>query len=821
MKYLLGRDFLFPNYLPRFPRRYPFDVIRLEAEVEIDLENREVKGAVRYRVKAKEELSLVELDAVEMEILGASTPYYYDGRALSIEHKLAKGEEGVFEVKYRARPRKGMYFVLPDRRHNYKVPMAWTQGESEDNRYWIPLPDSPNIKFPWTLTVVVKKPLTAVSNGSLKEVKDLGDKRAFVWDMPWPMSPYLLAIAAGDFESYQEKCGDVVLEYYVPRGQLDKARFSFYHTCDVMKFFEEYLGPYPYGRYAQIVVQEFVYGGMENTTATILTDWTLHDKHAHCPYSEFPCPPDEEEFSSDPLIAHEMAHQWTGDLVTAKDWAHIAINESFATFLEALWTERSKGRDEYLYEIYGNFKAYLNEYNNRYARPIVINIYGTPEEVFDRHAYEKGSVVLHMLRSLLGDEAFKRGLRLFLERHKFKNADIEDLRKAFEEAAGVDLEWFWRQFFYSAGHPSLRVSLAKDPPRLTIEQTQPDDSYPLYTLPLEIDVVGEDGKRERITLNLNEKRIDVSIKRPRYVCIDPELKLLKALELNIPLEAAGAMLEDEHVYCRLQAVEALRKNGSRRAVELLAKALRDKFWGVAAEAARALGDIGTLEAVNALTSAYRGAKSPKVRRAIIEALGSARRREAAEFLDRVLHDPAESYYVRAEAAKALGKSKWEFAEFSLRKALEYGGHLDVIKRGAIEGLAELGTDDALKAVLSYTDEAYPTWIRMTAVQSLSKFGPRREVLETLQRALRDENYRIRAAAVTAALDLMDPRLLPALQDRADNDVDGRIRRMAKEAAEKIKKAMERGAEYQKLREEVERLRDEYRRLLDRLARLEK
>lgn len=820
-KYLLGRDFAFPEYLPRFPRKYDFDVLKLWANVEVDFDNAAIKGSVRYKIRAKRDLATIALDAVELEVLRASTQYSYDGETLSLELKLRAGEEGEVEVAYMAKPRKGLYFVKPDRGHPYRVPMVWTQGEAEDNRYWLPLPDSPNIKFPFSLAITVRKPYVAVSNGVLQERRDLGDAVTYVWEMRHPMSPYLIAFAAGDFEILRERCGDVELEYYLPRGRAGLARHTFYHTCDIMKFFSEYLGvPYPYERYAQIVVQEFIYGGMENATATILTDWTLHDKHAHCPYDEFPCV--NEDFTSDPLVAHEMAHQWFGDLVTAKDWSHIAINESFATFIEALWTERSKGREEYLYEIYSNLKTYLNEYSSRYARPIVVNLYALPEEMFDRHSYEKGSVVLHMVRSILGDGAFRAGLKLFLTKYQYKNADIEDLRKSLEEASGADLEWLWRQFFYSAGHPVIKAVWSKNNGlRLVLEQAQGDDSYPLYTLPLEIDLVYE-TRRERRTINFNEKRVEIHLEPGiKYVCIDPEFKLLKVVDVNYPVEVLGAMLRDENLYCRIQAVEGLRKNGSRRAVEYLRGALRDNFWGVVAEAARALGHIGTREAVEALIEAYKDVKSPRARRAIVEALGTARRVEAAEFLDRILHDSSESYYVRYEAAKSLGKIKWAFAEHSLKRALSYGGHMDIITRGAIEGLAELGTEEALAIVLRYTSEDQPTWIRMTAVQALAKFGPRREVIEVVTRSLRDESYRIRAAAVTAALELLDPRLLPQLQETAEKDVDGRIRRMAREVVEKIRRAQERGAEYQRLREEVERLKDEYRKLLDRLSRLEK
>lgn len=820
MKYLVGRDFAFPDYLPRYARVFEFDVLFMRLDVEIDLERQLVEGTVRYRIRLKKDGARVELDAVEMDILEVSQDYYYDGQKLEIRPQW-RGE-GEVAIRYRARPRSGMYFIKPNAaRRSYFV---WTQGESEYNRYWVPLPDSPNIKFPWAVAVTVPKPYVAGSNGVLIEVKDLGDRQTFVWEMRHPMSPYLLAIAVGDYRVEREECDGVVLEYYIPRYVGDEWRYSFYNTCKIMKFFSEYLLPYPYGRYAQVVVPEFIYGGMENTTFTILTDWTIHDKHAHCPYSGFPCP-EVEDFSSDPLVAHEMAHMWFGDLVTAKDWGHIAINESFATFIEALWTERHQGRDAYLYEIYTNFKTYLGEYSRRYSRPIVTNLYKIPDEVFDRHAYEKGSVVLHMLRELLGDEAFRKGLRLFLERHKYRAVDIDDLRKAMEEASGQDLEWFWRQFFYSAGHPALKVSWSYSDGGLKIQirQSQGEDSYPQYTFPLEIKVVYEDGRKEvrKIMLSEKEAALYMPSGKPRYVCIDPHFKVMKALELQYPLESAVAMLEDGDMYCRIQAVEVLKKNGSVKAVEALGRALQDRFWGVAVEAARALGEVGTGEAVARLVDVYHKAIHPRVRRAIVEALGNARRKEAAEFLDKILHDVGESYYVRAEAARALGKARWEFAEHSLKKALEYQSHLDVIKRGAIEGLAELGTEGALGVALRHVESQLPTYVRATAVQSLAKFGPRKEVLDAVRRALRDDNFRVRYAALTAALELLEPRLVSDLQERAEIDLDGRVRRVAREIVEKTKRFMDRGAEYQKLREEVEKLRDEYRRLLDRIARLER
>jgi Aminopeptidase N len=216
MKHLVGRDFAFPEYLPRYPRSYDFDVVHMRLDVDIDVEGGAVEGAVRYRVKAKKDGAKVLLDAVEMEVLDVSHDYYYDGEKIEVRPQWRAGEEAEVVVRYRARPRTGMYFVKPDMRQRRTV-YVWTQGESEYNRYWVPLPDSPNIKFPWTVAVTVPKPLVAGSNGLLIEVKDGGDKQTYVWEMRHPMSPYLLAIAVGDFEIHRDKCGEVLLEYYVPK----------------------------------------------------------------------------------------------------------------------------------------------------------------------------------------------------------------------------------------------------------------------------------------------------------------------------------------------------------------------------------------------------------------------------------------------------------------------------------------------------------------------------------------------------------------------------------------------------------------------------
>nr|WP_193387197.1 M1 family aminopeptidase [Vulcanisaeta moutnovskia] len=830
--YLIGRNFVYPDYRLQFPKYYGYTLRHLRAQIRIKVNEKAIEGLSEYNIDIPPGKNFIELNAAEMRIVsvkvdGQDTKFEYDGRTLRI---YVNSGSHVAQVSYEAKPRKGLYFVLPDEHYRDRVPMVWTQGESEDNHYWLPMPDYPNAKFTSELLIIVPKPWTAVSNGILVETKDLGNELLWHWRLDKPHSAYLVALAAGEFEVVKEDCDGITIEHYVPRGHSNRARFSFYRTCDMIKFYSEYTGvKYPWPNYKHVAVSEFIYGGMENTTITIVTDTTLHDEHAHCPGSKFPCP-GMEDFTSDGLVAHELAHQWFGDYVTTKDWANIWLNEAFATYFEALYMEYAKGRDEFLYELYQNLRSYLNEYGNRYARPIVTRLYKDPEEMFDRHTYEKGSLVLHALRNLLGDEAFRKGINLYLTRHAHSNADTEDLRKALEEVSGQPLDWFFTQFVYSSGHPVIKYSWSYDPGnkfiKLSVSQTQGDDSYPIYRLPLEFEIKYPSGKVDIFRFELNEREVAIYIptsERPQYICLDPQFKLgVKSVSSDKGFEEAIAELSSDNLMCRLEAIDALAKDGSARSVDGLSKALMgDTFWGVRAEAARALGRVGTEDALKALLNVLSNEIHPRVRQAIVEALGNFKGNEnVAKVLVSVLENTSESYYVRSRVAQSLGKLGIPDYSRYLIKALDYPSHNYVITQGALQGLSELGTDEAIDTLIKYTELGKPTLVRMIATQSLGKFIGIRRVYDRVRELLRDQYYRVRYAAVSAAESSLDPRFLDILDDLASKDLDGRIRRYARDVARKIREHMQRGVEYARLREEIERIREEQRRIMDRMDRME-
>jgi len=522
-------------------------------------------------------------------------------------------------------------------------------------------------------------------------------------------------------------------------------------------------------------------------------------------------------------------------LVTTRDWGNIWLNEAFATYMEALYTRHSKGDDEFIYELHQNLRTYLNEYR-RYSRPIVTRLYKYPEEVFDRHTYEKGSLVLHTLKSIIGEENFRRGINIFLTRHAFSNADTEDLRKAMEEASGRPLDWFFNQFVYSAGHPIIKYSWSHESGylRLSVSQTQGEDSYPIYRLPLEFEVGYQDGSRQLVRVDVNSRESVVYIpskERPTYVCIDPEFKIaIKVVSSDKGVEEAKAELGSVNLACRLEAIDALSRNSSIRSIEALTSALlSDKFWGVRAEAARALGRLGVNDAAKSLLEALKVEEHPRVRRAIVEALGNFKgSEEAAKALSSILTDVKESYYVRSTAAESLGKVGIRDYFNELVKALNYPSHNNVITQGALRGLAELGGDEAVDIILKYTQLGYPTLVRAAAAQSLGRFTSDRRVYERLIELLKDPYIRVASAALSAVEYSMDPRFLDVLDSIVSGnapgfiaaELSGRFRRYARDVATRIREHLSRGVEYQRLREELEQVREEQRRLMDRVGRIE-
>lgn len=823
--------FALPGARPHYGPDRTVRVEHIDLHLRLDFSAKTLHGTVTTRVRAFEGgVRSLRLDAVDLTIdavrAADGTPLSFVATAhdltLELAAPLAVDEAYAFSIDYRAiEPQRGLYFIDRPRQ-------AWTQSQDTDARAWLPCFDHPAEKQTTTTTIVVEPGHFALGNGALVERTASAAGVTFRYEQTIPHATYLLTLVAGEFSEIEQPHARLPVWYYVDPGREADGERAFGNTPRMIDVFEATLGvPYPFARYAQIAVADFIFGGMENTAATTQTDRTLHDARAHL------------DFSSDSLVSHELAHQWFGDLVTCRDWSQAWLNEGFATYFETVWREADLGWDEYQRDVFEIVGRYLDEDGERYRRPIVCNVYRDPIELFDRHLYEKGAAVLHMLRGELGWERMRRALGRYVADNAGRTVETIDLVRAIEGATGRNARAFFAQWIDRGGHPELEVRAAWDAERsvltLEIEQKQTIDAeHPPYAFGLDVGVTAElpaaiardagDGSlsgEQRVRLQVeraHETFVIACAVPPALIRIDPGAYVLCTLTYALGTERHAAILRSEpSPVARIRAAQALGKDGSRAAREALAAALRDEpFWGVAVEIAAVLGKARAEYARAALLAAI-AHPNPKVRRAAAEALGAYRDGEVASVLVALRSDP--SYFVVGAALTALGKTRDPRAFDVLAAALDERSWNETIAAGAARGLAELADARAFGPLAGALAADRPEALRRAAVAALARLGVlvdgvRTAVADTLERALDDPAYLVRVALYAACETLADARLLPALDRLATNELDGRLRRDAAEAALRIRAATKTPPELVRLREDVDRLRDDLHRLRD-------
>jgi aminopeptidase N len=807
------KKFELPGSWAHYPPSLVVMVNHMRLEIEPDLQKQEIFCRQELEITAIRDTDTVELDAAELAIKSVSSsnkklPFRAVGDRLTIRlgKTLKEGDSQKLALAYSAKPRRGFYFVAPDRHYPNKRPEAWTQGETTEARHWFPCIDHPQVKFSSEITVIVPVGFTAISNGRLMKVEK--DKK---WKYSWrednPHPSYLASVVVGKYVEINE--GN--LYHYVPAEHAHDAKRTFDRTAEMVEFFEDYLGTkYPFAKYSQVCVQDFVYGGMENSSCTTLTQDTLHDKKAHA------------DFTSDYLVSHELAHQWFGDLVTCRDWQHVWLNEGFATYCEALYWEKSRGADEFLYYVMQNADDYLEEANTRYTRPIVTKVYKHPDELFDRHTYEKASCVLHMLRNKVGDAYFRRAIKTYLQRFANGTAETDDLRKVFELETGKSLQQFFDQWLYRAGHPDLKVefSLEGKIARIKVEQTQEGEPF---SFPLEIRLGFAKGDR-LMSFAVSEKESVFQMpveKEVEWFSVDPDFKVLKTMSVRAPKEMLIKQLQKGRTVAeRASAAHALAVHSSDIVVDALQKTIITDFWGVATEAAKSLGLIRTERAFEALKKSLK-VLQPKARRAVVRAIGEFRREETVDLLRPHLYE--ESYFVESEVAMAIGKTKSAAAMPLLRKALESSTFQNVVAQGAIAGLKEFADDREIASLL-IEKSRYGNHhrIREAATFALGRFvDGNHAVVDHLKMLLTDKWFRVRINACRALAEAAYAKAVPDLTRVAETDLDYRVRRIAEECINLIKDAARKPREIAQLREELDKARARSLEMMQRMDRLER
>jgi len=742
--------------------------------------------------------------------------YYYDGDILTV--RLGEDlNEGVLKIEYRAVPRLGLYFLAPDKEVPTRPLQVWSQCQDEDGRHWFPCQDKPHVKMTYELRAQVKNGWTVLSGGELHEKKT--PKRGpwtFHYRLDVPTPAYLITLVAGQFDEWSESVTlpskkEIPLRYLVPQGKKADGKRAFDRTARAIELFSRTTGiDYPFNRYSQIVVSDFIFGGMENTTATTMYEHLLIDKKASLDIDAYD------------LVAHELAHQWFGDLVTCRDWSHAWLNEGFATYFEHVEREDRLGLDEYEHNVTADLNIYLGEARGQYQRAIVCRDYEEPIDLFDRHLYQKGGLVLHMLRRRLGDECFWAGVNAYLEKHRGGIVETNDLMRALEESSGLGLEKFFDQWVYRPGHPDIKVKISWEGEILTVdvEQTQKGHNVAVFELPFEIDVQeGTEVTRHRRLIDECKSSLVVRLKsRPKSVTIDPRYLIAAPIVLSAPADMLKNLLTGgERARARRMAALALGKRQDPDTVEALSRCLSDnkESWMVRAKAAESLGKILGSDAESALLLGSK-AQDPKVRRAVTSALGKFRTPAAEEALISLTQDP--SYLVTAAAARALGESQSKESVPLLKALLKKSSWSEVVRSAAVSALAELGDEALVPTIIEWTKYGKPLRARRTAIAALSKAGEGKKVRDHLTDMLKDRDPHIRSAVLSALGSLGDAKATAAIVNLLDNELDGGVRTRARDVLSELKKSGLPGLK--EAQKENEKLSRELTELKARLVKLE-
>ncbi|MEK7269421.1 MAG: M1 family aminopeptidase [Planctomycetota bacterium] len=813
---------------PQFSRSRAFDVEHVRLDLRIDPPGRRLSGEAAIRVRPIHEVRSLEFDAVELKIrsvraLGRSLPFVCEDGKIRIELP-APRRDAAFEVRiaYDATPRRGMYFVPPKapRRH-WQV---WTQGELEDNRHWFPGFDYPNDRATTECVITVPEPYRAVSNGALvSETRDRRRKeRTFHWRQSVPHVNYLVCVVVGVFEEASERADGVPVQYLVPPGKRGLIRSSFGRTPAILRFFSERTGiPYPYEKYAQIALADFMWGGMENTTLTTINERSLMPERLRA------------DADPDGLVAHEAAHQWWGDLITTKSWEHLWLNEGFATYFDPLFAEHLHGKEEFQYRMFENAESYFVEDAESYRRPVVTPLFEDPEDLFDRHAYPKGAWILHMIRGVLGEERFWKGIRHYAKKHRGGCVETADLRIAFEESTGESLEGLFRQWLFQAGYPEFEAKWSHDTKagllRFTVKQVQKLESdTPVFETPAEILVVTAKGRSvHRVRIERPEHDFFLPCaERPSFVQFDPDGWILKKLKFEKdPAESIRELKRSPGILGRIQAADALgARAGDPDATTALAKALRsDPFFGVRRSSAKALGRMATPAALRALAPGLRD-RHPRVRRMSADALGNFQDdAAAAKAVAPLLRDPSE--FVVATALRSLGRIRAPGAFARISAALSRDSYNDLVRQGAFDGLGELRDLRSIALAKAWTRPDRNAPVRAAAMGCLGRlweFAQDRkpEIRECLVRLLSDPAHMIRRMAFGAVSVVADPAALSALEEALGRESVSVVRHAARLALRRSRERLAAAAKAADVKRDLDAVRTECRKLASRVQALE-
>ncbi|MBE9177540.1 M1 family metallopeptidase [Oculatella sp. LEGE 06141] len=846
------KSFELPGAKPHYNPDRPGQVEHLFLDLELDIPNQRYQGTCSIRLNPVQSgIDRLTLDAVHLNIISVTVgntaqDFDHDGEQLQIKLQAATeaGKPITVAIAYSVdHPQRGLYFITPNPHYPNKPTQVWTQGEDEDSRFWFPCFDYPGQLATSEIRVRVSQPFVAISNGELVSTEEDGNDKIYHWVQKQVHPTYLMTLAVGDFAEIRDEWQGRPVTYYVEKGREADARRTMGKTPRMIEFFSQTFGyPYPYPKYAQVCVDDFIFGGMENTSTTLLTDRCLLDERAAL-----------DNRNAESLVAHELAHQWFGDLVVIKHWSHAWLKEGMASYSEVLWTDYEYGADEAAYYLLNEARSYLDEDSSRYRRPIVTHIYREAIELYDRHLYEKGACVYHMIRAALSDQLFAKAIHTFVQDNAHQTVETVDLLRAIDKATGRNLQFLFDQYVFRGGHPDYTVAYAWDGDsnlaKITITQTQAKEgdrssNSGLFDLkiPIGFGYVETNQFKELKTFTVRiherEQSFYFPLPKPQFISFDVGNHTLKTVTLEYPLAELKSQVQfDPDPISRIYAVEALAKKGGLEAVTVLSHALENEaFWGVRAEIASQLASVKLDQAFEGLVKGLKDLNS-RVRRSTVEALAKFKTNESYNAIESIAQNGDVSYYVEAASVRAIGTIAAGLSNNTategealnlLQSALENrAGWNETVRSGAIAGLSQMKTSEvALDLVLKYTTSGVPQALRLSAIRALGAISTGQSninverILNRLEE-LSNETFFLTQVAVVVALGQMEtPSAIAILQSLADQTPDGRVRRIAEEAIQRVQKAIGSDKAVKKLQEEVDQLKKDNQELRSRLESLE-
>jgi len=766
-----------------YARTRNYDLQHSRIVLRFDVDQKKVIGEVIHTLTTlRENTSKIEFDSVGLTIQSVmvnKAPAKFETTAEKLIVPVAAGKVGdkfEIEIRYEGKPTKGLYFILPDKDYPNRPTQIWSQGESEDTRYYLPTYDYPNDRLTTETVLTVPASWLTVGNGKLIGVTNASNNmKTWTWRESVPSSTYLITVVAGEFDEVKDSLRNLPVTYYAPKGRGDRLSINYSRTPAMIELFNKKYGvDYPWEKYAQVMVDDFVAGGMENSSATTNTTSSLVNPKLAAEYAT----------GQDDLISHELTHQWFGDYVTCKDWGNIWLNEGFATFGETVWTENHFPKEQSEYQRWTDARHWFAS-TNLFGKPIVRYDFEDSSE-FDGNAYGKGGWVLYMLRHQLGEDAFNRALKHYLEVNHGKNVVTADFVKSVEESTNSDVDQFFNQWVYGAGAPKFDISYAYDNSKhqvvLTVKQVQKVEGHVgLFHVPVDVEITTVAGAH-LYPVMVSKQTETFSLpasSEPLMVLFDKGGNILKKAEFHKEKKEWLYQLKNADDFSdRADAAVALRTfkeeadhsegKGEAKNEDVIAAladaATNDKTWGVRAVAAESLGEIGGPAAAKKLIEALNSAKEPWLRARMVAALSNFKDdKDVSARLQNVAEQDT-SYRARAAALQALGKLKAPNAFAILSAAIAADSPDDFLRNAALRSLGPLGDDKAVPVLREWVIPGKPMETREAAIFSLARLQKdNKEITSQIASYLPEHHFGVRMASLAALGARGDASAIPALE----------------------------------------------------------